>query len=49
MSDFGMIMLGATIAGPLIAMAWAMTPRQCPHCGASIEPDEAHVRMFVEK
>jgi hypothetical protein len=47
MSDFGMIMLCATIAGPLIAMAWAMKPRQCPHCGASVEPDEHAVHMFI--
>ncbi|HEX8806131.1 MAG TPA: hypothetical protein VF741_04240, partial [Candidatus Aquilonibacter sp.] len=39
--------LGAAIAVPLIALAWAIKPRQCPHCGASIEPDERLVRMVT--
>ncbi len=37
----------AAVAGPLIAMCWAMRRRECPHCGASIEPDPALVRMMT--
>lgn len=50
MSDLGMIMFSVTIAGPLIAMAWAMKPTRCPECGASIDPSEQHgVHTFVQK
>lgn len=49
MSDFGMIMLCTTVAGPLIAMAWAMKPRVCPHCGAVIDPNEHTLHTFVQK
>jgi hypothetical protein len=40
-------MVCAAVAAPLIAFAWAMKRQQCPHCGASIEPDPALVRMFT--
>lgn len=35
------------VAGPFVAFAWAMQRRQCPHCGAAIEPDPELVRMFT--
>jgi hypothetical protein len=34
------------VAAPLIVMAWAMKRTQCPHCGATIEPDPAIVRLM---
>ncbi|HZO94772.1 MAG TPA: hypothetical protein VFB22_13595 [Candidatus Baltobacteraceae bacterium] len=37
----------AAVALPLIAAAWAMRSRQCPHCGAVIEPDPALKRVFT--
>jgi hypothetical protein len=35
------------VAGPLIALSFAMRRRECPHCGASIDPDPALVRMMT--
>jgi hypothetical protein len=40
-------MVCSAVAAPFIAFAWAMKREQCPHCGASIEPNPALVRMFT--
>jgi hypothetical protein len=39
--------LGAVIAVPFVAFAWAMKRRVCPHCGGAIEPEEELVRAFM--
>jgi hypothetical protein len=36
----------AAVAGPLIAVSLSMRRRECPHCGASIEPDPRLMRMM---
>jgi hypothetical protein len=41
------VMVCSAVAAPFIAFAWAMKREQCPHCGASIEPNPALVRMFT--
>lgn len=40
-------MVCAAVAVPFIALAWALKRRECPHCGASIEPDPLLVRMVT--
>jgi hypothetical protein len=37
----------AAVAAPFVAFAWAMQRRVCPHCGESIEPDNALERMLT--
>jgi hypothetical protein len=40
-------MVCSAVALPLIAMAWALKRRKCPHCGASIEADPVLVRLLT--
>jgi hypothetical protein len=40
-------MVCAAVAAPLIALAWALKRRDCPHCGASIEADPVLVRLLT--
>jgi len=40
-------MVCASVAVPLVALTWALRGRQCPHCGAGIEPHPALVRMMT--
>jgi hypothetical protein len=39
--------VGAAVAAPLIALAWALKRRDCPHCGASIETDPVLVQLLT--
>ena len=41
------IMICLAVAGPFVAFAWAMKPRQCPNCGAAVSADPQLVRTFV--
>ena len=40
-------MVCAAVSAPFVALAWAMKPRQCPHCGAAVEPDKELVQTFM--
>jgi hypothetical protein len=37
----------AAVAGPLMAAAWTLKRRDCPHCGASVDADPMLVKMFT--
>ena len=39
MSVVFVVFVCAAVALPLIAASWALRRRECPHCGAVIEPD----------
>lgn len=41
--------IGAAVAAPFVAFAWAMKPQQCAQCGAPIEPNPALVRAFMDQ
>lgn len=41
------MMICLAVAAPFVAFAWAMKRRNCPQCGAEIEPDPELVRMFT--
>lgn len=47
MEVFFVAMVCTAVAAPFVAFAWAMKRRQCPNCGAEIEPDRELVRMFT--
>jgi|HubBroStandDraft_5_1064220.scaffolds.fasta_scaffold2083417_2 hypothetical protein len=40
-------MVCASVAIPLVAIAWACRPRHCPHCHETIQPDPALVRLLT--
>jgi len=40
-------MICAAVSAPLIAVAWAIKPRRCSQCGATVEPDKELVRTLM--
>lgn len=42
-------LIGATVAAPFLAFAWAAKPRTCTTCGAPVEPNPALMRAFMDE
>jgi hypothetical protein len=40
-------MVCASVAIPLVAIAWACRPVHCPNCHETIQPDPALVRLLT--